>query len=54
MSYNYSFNGKSLNGLLGEDFTECSVDGVHQTDLGFLRMANGIEPTIRKLLAAHA
>lgn len=42
------------NGLLGEDFTECSVDGVHQTDLGFLRMANGIEPTIRKLLAAHA
>ena len=43
-----------MNGLLGEDFTECSVDGVHQTDLGFLRMANGIEPTIRKLLAAHA
>ena len=36
--------------LLGEDFTECSVDGVHQTDLGFLRMANGLERTSRKLL----
>lgn len=39
-------------GLLGENFTECSVDGAHQTDLGFLRMADGLERTIRKLLAA--
>lgn len=36
--------------LLGRDYTECSVDGVHQTDLGFLRMANKFEPVIRKLL----
>ncbi|HEY3418112.1 MAG TPA: SGNH/GDSL hydrolase family protein, partial [Armatimonadota bacterium] len=25
--------------LLGEDFDECTVDGVHPTDLGFLRIA---------------
>jgi hypothetical protein len=37
-------------GLLGKDYTECSVDGAHQTDLGFLRMANGMEKTLRKLL----
>ena len=37
-------------GLLGADYTECSVDGAHQTDLGFLRMANGLEKPLRKLL----
>ncbi len=36
--------------LLGSDYTECSVDGAHQTDLGFLRMANRLEMPIRKLL----
>ena len=36
--------------LLGRGYTECSVDGVHQTDLGFLRMADKLEPVIRKLL----
>jgi len=37
--------------LLGPDFDECAVDGVHPTDLGFLRMANGLEAVFRKLLA---
>lgn len=36
--------------LLGKDYTECSVDGVHQTDLGFLRMANALEKPFRKIL----
>lgn len=34
--------------LLGDDFDECTVDGVHPTDLGFLRMANGLEPILRR------
>lgn len=37
--------------LLGRDYWECSVDGVHPTDLGFFRMAAGIEPVITRLLA---
>ncbi len=28
----------------------CSIDGVHPNSLGFLRMANIIEPTLRKIL----
>ena len=36
--------------LLGKDYGDCSVDGAHQTDLGFLRMANGLERPIKKLL----
>ncbi|WP_409345585.1 SGNH/GDSL hydrolase family protein [Paenibacillus sp. MBLB4367] len=36
--------------LLGEDFSECTVDGVHPTDLGFLRMAQSLEPTVRELV----
>jgi hypothetical protein len=36
--------------LLGSDFEECAVDGVHPTDLGFWRMAEGLEQPIRKLL----
>jgi hypothetical protein len=36
--------------LLGEDFDETTVDGSHPTDLGFLRMADALEPTIRGLL----
>ena len=41
-----------LNGgeLLGENADECTVDGVHPTDLGFMKMANGIEPMVRKIL----
>ena len=36
--------------LLGTDYWEGTVDGVHPTDLGFMRMAEGIEPVLRKLL----
>lgn len=36
--------------LLGPDFDECSVDGVHPTDLGFYRMAEKLEPVIRSIL----
>ncbi len=34
--------------LIGTDY-EATVDGVHLTDLGFLRMAEGLYPTIHKL-----
>lgn len=36
--------------LLGRDFYECTVDGVHPNDLGFMRMANAITPVIKKIL----
>lgn len=36
--------------LLGKDFWECSVDGVHPNDLGFSRMADGIIPFIQTIL----
>jgi len=38
--------------LLGDDFDECTVDGIHPTDLGFLRIANGLEPVLRGILGA--
>lgn len=36
--------------LQGDDFDECTVDGAHPSDLGFYRMAKGLEPIIRKIL----
>ncbi len=36
--------------LLGEDGDECTVDGVHATDLGFFRMVEVLEPLIRRLV----
>ncbi len=36
--------------LLGEHADECTVDGVHPTALGFMKMADGIEPAIRSIL----
>lgn len=36
--------------LLGEDFGEGTVDGCHPNDLGFMRMATGLEPVVRKIL----
>lgn len=36
--------------LLGENYYDCSVDGVHQTDLGFSRMAEGLAPVVKRLL----
>jgi len=35
--------------LLGHDF-EATVDGTHPTDVGFLRMADVIEPVLRRIL----
>ena len=40
----------SMADALGSDFDECTVDGVHPTDLGFIRMADALEPVIRRLL----
>jgi lysophospholipase L1-like esterase len=37
--------------LMGEDFHECTVDGVHPTDLGFWRMAEALRPVIGKILS---
>jgi hypothetical protein len=37
-------------GLLGRDFDECTVDGVHPTDLGFWRIAKGLAPVLRGIL----
>jgi len=39
----------STQALLGDD-DEATVDGTHPTDLGFQRMADAIEPMLRKLL----
>ena len=36
--------------LLGEHADECTVDGVHPTDLGFMKMADAIEPAVKALL----
>ncbi|WP_246239750.1 SGNH/GDSL hydrolase family protein [Paenibacillus anseongensis] len=36
--------------LLGENAQECTVDGSHPTDLGFLRMADGLTPILRQIL----
>lgn len=36
--------------LLGKDFHECTVDGVHPNDLGFMRMANSLTPVFKKIL----
>jgi hypothetical protein len=37
--------------LLGDDAHECTVDGSHPTDLGFLRMADGLTPILQRILA---
>ncbi len=36
--------------LLGTDFDECTVDGVHPNDLGFMRMARQLEQRFRSVL----
>jgi len=43
----YFFDGSEL---LGEDYHECTVDGSHPNDLGFLRMADGYESVLKALL----
>ncbi len=36
--------------VLGPDADECTVDGVHPNDIGFMRIARGLEPEIRRIL----
>jgi len=36
--------------FLGDDFHECTVDIGHLTDLGFMRMANSLQPIIEEIL----
>lgn len=43
----YFYDGSTL---LGDDYDECTVDGIHPTDLGFMRIANGLEPVLRQIL----
>lgn len=43
----FFFDGSTL---LGPDFDECAVDGVHPTDLGFTRIADGMIPQIKRTL----
>ena len=43
----YFFEGTNI---LGPDFDECTVDGVHPTDLGFLRIADALEPVVKGLI----
>lgn len=38
--------------LYGEDFTECSADNCHSSDLGFYRTAHAAAPEIRRILEA--
>ena len=38
-------------GLYGADWTECTVDGVHATDLGFYMIARTMAPVIAGILA---
>lgn len=43
-------DGSSLLGT--EDAIECTVDGTHPTDLGFMRIARSLQPVIEKLAAS--
>jgi lysophospholipase L1-like esterase len=36
--------------LLGQDWEECTVDGTHPNDLGFMRMAERLTPALKALL----
>lgn len=36
--------------LLGDDYYECTVDSIHPNDIGFYRIASGLEKAIRKIL----
>ena len=47
--YLYFLDGS---GLLGNDFNECMVDGVHPTDLGFYHIAQNMSLAIREIFAS--
>lgn len=38
--------------LFGAAWNECTVDGVHPTDLGFMHIANGLTPILKNILQA--
>jgi len=40
-------------GLLGENWEECTVDGSHPSDLGFMRMADALEGVVYRMLNAE-
>ena len=46
----WMLDGETLFGPADRDL--CTVDGCHPNDLGFLRMADAIEPVLRRMLAA--
>ncbi len=37
--------------ILGDDYDECAVDGVHPTDLGSMRIASALQPVIERILS---
>ena len=37
--------------ILGEDYDECTVDGVHPNDLGSMLIADALQPVIEKILS---
>lgn len=45
----WMLDGETLFGTTDRDL--CTVDGTHPNDLGFLRMADAIEPVLREMLA---
>lgn len=45
-------DGETLFGKSDRDL--CTVDGTHPTDLGFLRMADALEPVLRQMLSLPA
>jgi hypothetical protein len=44
----YFIGGDQL--FAGEDADSCTVDGCHPNDLGFYRMARGIETVLKTLI----
>ncbi len=47
--YIYFLDGSTV---LGEDYDECTVDGVHPNDLGSFRIAEALEPVIEGMLTS--
>ncbi len=46
-SHIYFYDGETL---LGDNYEECTVDGIHPTDLGFLRIAEGVGKILLDIL----
>jgi len=37
----------------GDNFDECTVDGAHPNDLGFMRIADALEPALKDLVRVY-